>query len=231
MNDKEFYFAAFVREPLERLVSGYIDKCVKKRGVNLCDYARWSPLFYDTYGGTYAEMKKRSFLPSFSVWTDGLFHCPCWPETDWHFAPQNNFCNLYQYVDRYDIFRFENREHRKLWMERAGFWESYGKQGWSKSDKSKSIVEYGPQAHSSTNVNRSKDKYLKMYSDVNGVLLAEIIDAYRNDYLIFGIQMPEWVCEIKVVNSNEVKRAIRSLPRTSRPPCIGKEFKWLWERE
>lgn len=112
MNDEKFYFSAFVRDPLERLVSGYVDKCEKKRGVNLCDYVRWSPIFKAKYGqNKHYNDVGRSWTPDFFMWADGLILCPCWPETDKHFAPQSNFCNLYQYVDRYDIFRFENRTY------------------------------------------------------------------------------------------------------------------------
>ena len=225
MNDNDFYFAAFVREPLERLVSGYIDKCQKKRGVNLCDYARWSPLFEPEYGKWTGSTS--SFTPKFDIWADGLFHCPCWPETDWHFAPQFNFCNLYQYVDKFDIFRFENRTHRKVWMERAGIWDKFGKSGWSKGGSDGvSIVDFGPQHHSSTG---GQEKYIDIYKSVNPDVLASIIDHYRNDYIIFGIQMAEWMCHKDIPINDNVKRALRTLPRTSRPPCD--DHKWLWERE
>lgn len=225
MNDDDFYLAAFIRDPLERLVSGYIDKCDKKRGVNLCDYARWSPYFEPEYGQW--NNVKASFTPKFDIWADGLFNCPCWPETDWHFAPQFNFCNLYQYVDKYDIFRFENRTHRKIWMERAGFYDKYGKSGWkSGANDGVSIAEFGPQKHSSTG---DDNKYLNKYAEVNPDILATIIDHYRNDYITFGIQMPSWMCNEKISINNNLKRALRTLPRTSRPPCDN--YKWLWERE
>ena len=228
MNNNDMYFAAFIREPLERLVSGYIDKCDKKRGVNLCDYARWSPRFEGMYGKW--SSVKSSFTPKFGIWADGLFNCPCWPETDWHFAPQFNFCNLYQYVDKYDIFRFENRTHRKIWMERAGIFDKYGKQGWkSGGNDGVSIVDFGPQKHSSTGASNEGEKYIKMYKDVDPDILATIIDHYRNDYIIFGIQMPQWMCSKEITINNNLKRALRTLPRTSRPPCDN--HKWLWERE
>lgn len=227
MNNPKFHFAAFIREPLERLVSGYIDKCEKKRGVNLCDYARWSPLYEAKYGPWTG--KKGGFTPQFDIWADGLFHCPCWPETDWHMAPQFNFCNLYQYVDRYDIFRFENRTHRKEWLDRIGLWDSIGKDGWGGGGSDgNSIVDFGPKSHSSTG-NNEESKFIKVYKDVNPDVLASIIDHYRNDYITFGIQMASWMCDEQIPINNNMKRALRTLPRTSRPPCDN--HKWLWERE
>jgi len=106
INNDEYYFTAFVRDPLERLVSGYIDKCERKRGVNLCDYARWGDQYKTIYGPRW-DKRKSPRTPPFQMWADGLLHCPCWPETDKHFAPQYLFCNLWQFADRFDLFRFE----------------------------------------------------------------------------------------------------------------------------
>lgn len=228
MNKDDMYFAAFVRDPLERLVSGFIDKCEKKRGVNLCDYAKWSEPFRAKYGIQVSNAKsimKSSFTPLFSEWIDGLIQCPCWPEVDKHFSPQNLFCNLYQYADKYDIFRFENRTHRRVWMERAGFWDKFGSQGWhSGGNDGVSIVDYGPKMHSQTNANRETSKYVE-YWNKNVSILAKAIDAYRSDYVIFGLQLPAWVCDPSITKTDLLKRAIRSLPRTSRPPC---DLPWLW---
>jgi len=81
----------------------------KKRGVNLCDYAKWSRPFRAKYKIEISNAKsvlKGSFTPQFVEWLDGLMQCPCWPEVDKHFAPQYLFCNLYQFASKYDFFSF-----------------------------------------------------------------------------------------------------------------------------
>jgi len=53
-----------------------------------------------------------------------------------------------------------------------------------------------------------------------------VLNAYRSDYVLFGLQAPEWLCNIGIEKTDVLKRALRSLPRTSRPPC--KDLNWLW---
>ncbi len=111
MNTDDIYFSVFVRDPLERLVSGFIDLCVKKRvsGSNLCEYAKWGDLYKRKHNlSTSQWIPDYPEDPSFQEWADGLLQCPCFPETDNHFAPQSLFCNLWAYKHLYDVFRFEN---------------------------------------------------------------------------------------------------------------------------
>jgi len=123
------------------------------------------------------------------------------------------------------FFRFENRTHRRIWMERAKFWEKFGAQGWQSGDKDQSIVGYGPKTHSQTNANRETSKYVS-YWNKNSTIMARILDAYRNDYVTLGLQLPSWVCDPSIEKTDILKRALRSLPRTSRPPC--NDLSWLW---
>ncbi len=113
MNTDDIYFSVFVRDPLERLVSGYIDKCVRRRGSNMCPYAKWGDQFKKKFGQRTGSLRNALKTPPFfSMWADGLIQCPCWPETDVHFAPQSLFCNLWAYKHLYDVFRFENKTFR-----------------------------------------------------------------------------------------------------------------------
>ncbi|ETO25245.1 hypothetical protein RFI_11889 [Reticulomyxa filosa] len=75
IENDEYYFAAFVRDPLERMVSGYVDKCEKKRGVNLCDYARWGNQYRAIYGSRW-DKRTSPRTPPFQMWVDGLLQCP-----------------------------------------------------------------------------------------------------------------------------------------------------------
>ncbi len=123
--------------------------------------------------------------------------------------------------------------HRKIWLQRAGLWETIGESGWGsgKDEKgqktSKSIVEYGAAPHQATNMFGKEQTYIKYYAQ-NSTVTALLIDAYRNDYVNFGIQMPKWMCDPKIEKTDHLKRSIRNLPRTSRPPCEGEKMEWLW---
>ena len=242
ISDETMYLATFVRDPLERLVSAYIDKCIRKRGIGLCNYARWSPLFdsksfIKPKSIEFGARALRDSIPPFYQWVHGIIHCPCWPEPDKHVAPQNNFCNLYQFYKKFDIFRFENRTHRRIWMQRANIWDQFGSFGWTNkkikgngnaSGYDTSIVNFEATKHA-TNRKRHDNIYIKFYSQ-NVDVTADIIEAYRTDYTIFGMQMPQWMCnvvdELKQQDIIKLKKALRSLPRTSRPPC--NEYEWLW---
>ncbi|ETO24813.1 hypothetical protein RFI_12345, partial [Reticulomyxa filosa] len=231
IHNNDYYFAAFVRDPLERLVSGYGDKCERKRGVNLCDYARWGSQYQAVYGTNW-DKRIAPRTPPFQMWVEGLLHCPCWPETDKHFAPQHLFCNLWQFADRFDLFQFENRQfclHRRVWMERMGTWEAFGKSGWKTGlpEDQTSIVDYGPLGLSATNPSRDNNKYIKYYKE-NSTITAMVLDAYRDDYIILGLQVPKWICDPTIEKTDQLKRALRTLPRMNRPPCT--DLQWLWLR-
>jgi len=108
-----------------------------------------------------------------------------------------------------------------------GTWEEHGKSGWKTGqtgDKT-SIVDFGPMALSATNVNRDSEKYVKFYKE-NSTITSWILEAYRSDYVTFGLQVPSWICTTEIEKTEELKRALRSLPRMSRPPC--KDLQRLW---
>ena len=111
-------------------------------------------------------------------------------------------------------------------MQRAGFWDQFGKSGWkSGGNDGVSIVEYGPQSHSSTNKDRVASKYIKYYEQ-NSTVTALLINKYRIDYMTFGIQMQDWICNPSIKKTPILKAALRSLPRHTRPPCHN--LPWLW---
>ena len=116
-----------------------------------------------------------------------------------------------------------NRD-RRTWMERAGVYEKYGVNGWGNNGK---IEEYSGSKSHSTNMKRDSSKYINYYK-TNSTIIALVIEAYRSDYIYFDLRIPNWICNSQISKTQHLKRAIRSLPRTSRPICD--EMQWLWNR-
>ncbi|KAK1737849.1 carbohydrate sulfotransferase [Skeletonema marinoi] len=129
LNDESYTFAAFFRDPAERLLSLYLDK------INGSD-ERWKNHFVSRYGlnGTpsfeeFVKMidRERTSCPfngRNSARLGGIDWC-----TDEHWAPQTFNCGLSEFLPRFKFIGSLNRiEHQaKQVLQHVGLWESYGR--------------------------------------------------------------------------------------------------------
>ena len=131
LNDDSYVFAAFLRDPAERLLSLYLDK------INGSD-ERWKKHFVSRYGlnGTptfeaFVKMLdgERTSCPLNGKISDtrrlgGIDWC-----TDEHWAPQTFNCGLSEFLPRFKFIGSLNRvEHQaKQILQHVGLWESYGR--------------------------------------------------------------------------------------------------------
>ncbi|KAL7426212.1 hypothetical protein ACHAXM_000376 [Skeletonema potamos] len=129
LNDDSYIFAAFLRDPAERLLSLYLDK------VNGKDLL-WKTHFVSLYGlddtPSFEEFvklidRKRTSCPFYgnkSERISGMDWC-----TDEHWAPQTFNCGLSEFLPRFKFIGSLGRiEHQsKQILQHVGLWESYGR--------------------------------------------------------------------------------------------------------
>eukprot|EP00934_Nitzschia_sp_Nitz4_P008448 Nitzschia sp. Nitz4//scaffold5_size260463//239997//241394//NITZ4_001030-RA/size260463-processed-gene-0.409-mRNA-1//-1//CDS//3329555484//8438//frame0 len=118
LNDPSWTKAVFLRNPLERLLSAYMDKIV---GSNFS-----SSKFNEPVGLSFEEFVNRAIDNSTASSChdpNGLNRC-----TDPHWRPQSMTCGLDHFLPHFDfIGNFDNiAEHSKLLLEKVGMWEEYG---------------------------------------------------------------------------------------------------------
>lgn len=132
LNDESFTFAAFLRDPAERLLSLYLDKINGKDD-------RWKKHFVSRYGlvGTptfeeFVKMIDRNRTTPCPL-VQGRTNVITLGGVDWctdeHWKPQTFHCGLSEFLPR---FRFIGSLHRieqqaKQILQYVGLWESYGR--------------------------------------------------------------------------------------------------------
>ena len=119
-NDPEWTFAAFLRNPAERLLSAYLDKIEKK--------GRHGNLSFDDF----VEGLERELPEELDCRDDktikssltGMSWC-----TDPHWRPQTWSCGMSEKIDRFDFIGSLDRteRHSRALLEKVGLWESHGK--------------------------------------------------------------------------------------------------------
>ena len=120
MNDPSILKAVFIRDPLERALSGYLDKAYlfKKEGLTWNGFPNWLVKKY------IGEQNHGN-----SLIIRG------WMGIDQHFRPQSLFCDLRRWIHKYNVFSFHDPWDRKRFIDKldpsGGFWKEIGKSGWS----------------------------------------------------------------------------------------------------
>lgn len=117
----EWKWAAFLRDPAERALSGYLDK-VKKKGLEYLDSTMTFERFVNNLDRPYNKTSCAGSRGPNSG-TIGLSWC-----SDPHFRPQTYSCGLSERLDRFDYIGDLQNIHNqtKELLEAVGLWGSYG---------------------------------------------------------------------------------------------------------
>ena len=193
-NNKSIKFFVFIRDPLQRALSGYL-------------YFNW-------------KLKINSFhdLPKY-IWNKIEKH----EIINQHIRPQHLFCDLDHTITRYIQFSFHNHSHRKSLLDgiNPNLWNEIGKTKWhplyheklneeykqqsnvkfidySVMDKNKqSLIDFeSPTFHSvSTN-----DKLLEYFTmDI----ISDLLIIYKRDYQLFKLKLPDFICQVINIERNK----------------------------
>ena len=116
---KEWKWAAFLRDPAERALSGYLDK-IKGKGIQ---YLNATMTFEQFIEGLARPYNKTSCAGNKGNGIVGLNWC-----SDPHFRPQTYSCGLSERLDRFDYIGDLQSIHNqtKELLEAVGLWDSYG---------------------------------------------------------------------------------------------------------
>lgn len=171
-----------MRDPLNRLLSAYLDKFVKspRRGMHGNYGFRFfgSALSFEQFAQRVASNNTYRDLP------DGL-HLGTNP----HWKPQRYICSLEKFAHVYNfIGRFENvREHAESLLRALGLWDSFGATGWApklaagldNETRRDSLF-----ARSSPHKTESSARYAELYAPPG---LEDLLrNAYAMDYELLG---------------------------------------------
>lgn len=149
--------AIFVREPLERLLSAYLDKGKRKGGIYVAKHCNH-------------QQQSLSFAEFIQIIRSSCRHDSHWmPQTERIDAP---FWNSINFVGNFDSLQQDSREL----LEKVDAWDDYGASGWGPSHN-ESIFSKGTHARHKTG---SSQYFAQFYNDSE--LQEMALDLYHKDY-------------------------------------------------
>ena len=208
LRDPNIYHAVFIRDPLERALSAFLDKCHRsewKRSFCIPQSQHWNkklPQIYSLFEQFVNDItsQDRSYINDNNLIFSLGPNC-----NDLHSIPQNWFCDLYKYYWRYHIYHSKNLTHSKLLLQKLNLWQDIGQYGWYRNDNSDdknnddtSILRYSV----SHKVSASK----KMFSHFTPSTVAKLISFYKNDFEFFNFQISNFVCHLFEMTVDEFQK-------------------------
>lgn len=174
-------FFVVVRDPLERLLSGFEDKCVHK--------VHWPCL------GLPSKHRKRRFV-QFARRMIAVLNNPhknsC--HMDGHFMPQHCFCGLRELLPDYDFvlkYSFDGIGAETEQMLHAVGLNRYF-HGWGANHNE--TMFGGHTTHTNGATSRGDASRLAFYDrHLTRALAEELVEAFAEDYAVLRLQPPQWI--------------------------------------
>uniref|UniRef100_A0A0N5A461 Sulfotransfer_1 domain-containing protein n=1 Tax=Parastrongyloides trichosuri TaxID=131310 RepID=A0A0N5A461_PARTI len=176
-NLAKFHFILIARDPIQRFVSGFVDKCIMetrrdKYAKNKC---------YGCFSNVSCVIEKLAIRAKYFSVKGGAFSYE-----DIHFFPQNWHCNLRQNLQRYHVIQYVEDES-SLIQEIIKIFEKIGVD----MDIINKIMYdlHNKKTPHATRGNPIRAQILnEIYS--NKVLLKKVVSLFYYDYLLFGFKIP-----------------------------------------
>uniref|UniRef100_A0A7S0TAN7 Carbohydrate sulfotransferase n=1 Tax=Chrysocystis fragilis TaxID=1411660 RepID=A0A7S0TAN7_9STRA len=184
MNDDSWTKVIFLRDPLSRLASAYLDKFVQspKRGIHANYGIRLfgESLSFEAFARRVASNN-----------TDRASHDGLHLGTNLHWKPQRYICSFEKFAHLYHfVGRYENiREHAESLLRALGLWDDFGASGWAPplgknhTPPASRVPRDSIFARSSSHKTGSASKYADLYAPPG--LEAAVRAAYSMDYDLF----------------------------------------------
>ena len=175
--------AVFLRDPLSRFLSGFLDKCARKREQKHCEpIGVYGP---PVKGSAMESMKKDNRL-TFQAYVDTF------PLTwNMHFLPQSFYCGgLYRMIEAYD---FVGSMDSRFYYDLDTLQKKYP--GLEPGIESVYRVREKLPAHNTTTVTNTgvetgaANQLLDFYTPHT---VRKVLEYYAMDYKLLGIPIPEW---------------------------------------
>lgn len=165
----EWYKAVFVRDPVDRLLSAYLDKFVHRRSYIVQQFVTGeNELSLDQFVDLVVDPNTDPDRP------EGVHR-----GTNPHWRPQSMVGGLGRFVDQLDfVGRFDRlHDDATSLLTRLGLWESIGRRGWG-ADGDRALFETNEAEHRT-------DAALRVSSLLTPDQVARIQHAYRDDVQLF----------------------------------------------
>mmetsp|Transcript_20456 Transcript_20456/g.56747 ORF Transcript_20456/g.56747 Transcript_20456/m.56747 type:complete len:468 (+) Transcript_20456:118-1521(+) len=177
MMDAKWTKAVFVRDPMERLLSGFLDKCREPVGTR-----------YDIHCPFAGEVSFGTFMRY--IFGQAARHSLGAMAMDEHWRPQHMVCDLRSWLPYYQFQgNFSHlREHTKFLLQGTGLFDEFGR-GWGNDSGATDLFEVKADWHQTSTSDKIKKYYTKELAD-----LAR--DFYRVDYELFELPLPRWYYEL-----------------------------------
>lgn len=166
--DPPFFKAVIVRDPVTRLLSAYLDRCVEN--------SEWLRLHAHRFLSFEEAVEKLERLSTRELLTDI------------HFKPQAQFCGL-RYVKYDAVGQMERREDARTILERAGLWDDFGKTGWGPGGISAFGEEFQASDNHEATPHGTSLLVCKYYTPA---LLERVRSIYHEDFELFGYDIASW---------------------------------------
>lgn len=220
--DSNIIHAVFIRDPIERSLSAFLDKCIA---------AHWSHKFWCKPRSAQDNKITHKVYSHFDLFIDSIVNVPLQRHSDFHWLPQHFICDLYKFSGRYRVYYSQDVNARYQFLMDIGgekTWNAIGASGWPKRpdtrrrlteervERSKPVKIMGKNAtlqmqrldlsgsfldKKSWHTTNGSTKLFQMY---RADLLAKVIAFYELDYKLFNITLPEWICKfIDIEELNE----------------------------
>ena len=215
--DPNIAHAVFIRDPIERSLSAFLDKCIA---------AHWSSKFWCKPRSNPNNRIIHKVYSHFDLFIDSIVNIPLQRHSDFHWLPQHFICDLYKFAGRYRVYYSQDVNARYQFLMDIGgekTWNAIGASGWPKKhdtehktrrrmtdkriEKAKPVKIMGKNATLQMQTLDLSGSFLdkQSYHTTNGStklfqmyradLLAKVVAFYELDYKLFNISLPEWICK------------------------------------
>uniref|UniRef100_A0AAF5DCP0 Sulfotransferase domain-containing protein n=1 Tax=Strongyloides stercoralis TaxID=6248 RepID=A0AAF5DCP0_STRER len=178
-NNKKYHYYFIVRDPIDRFLSGFLDKCVRERINSKNKVSQCHGCGYDI------ECFINEIYRRAKIFHDTGFLFPKTME-DYHFMPQSWKCHMNEEKEKYTIFYYTNKT--KLYSDLDAYYKKIGISKYLR-DKIQHDLRNNYTEHKTFDspLRGMFENYLKGDKD----LMKKLVNLYYTDYIMFNFSFPK----------------------------------------
>eukprot|EP01084_Bolivina_argentea_P286833 492104_1 len=174
LNDTKWQKLVILRDPVERFLSAFLNKCYKKKKNKQCNDGGKTSNFTLFAERMFDRLKNHNGI--------GINH---------HFMPQHLFCDLYKtykYYNHVIVYNFDSIGNDTLhFLKLMNLSEYYNYWGTYKNE-----TMFIKPTHPTYNVSTNKSSFYKQWFKTKKFAM-QCIEMFQTDYVLFNLSAPEWI--------------------------------------
>uniref|UniRef100_A0A0N4Z3I0 Carbohydrate sulfotransferase n=1 Tax=Parastrongyloides trichosuri TaxID=131310 RepID=A0A0N4Z3I0_PARTI len=178
-NKEKYYFFTIIRNPIDRFLSGFLDKCVRERIQNKTRYNQCYGCGYDIECFINIIYKRARQFHDTGILIPRTME-------DYHFMPQAWKCHLNDEISKYKIFDYSNKS--KLYDDLNTFFTHVGVPKYLRDKIQKDLTSNYTEHHTFDLPYR---KIFETYLRSEKVLMKKLINLYYTDFILFNYSIPD----------------------------------------